>query len=930
MPSVLLPLLSAFADNAHAKLNLAGSTGEPEEQLRAPLEAFLQAAGNSFQMKIIPEGEARVQGVGRPDYAVYSNGALCGYIELKQPGKGADPNSYSGHDARQWERFKGLPNILYSDGNEWGLYQNGERIASIVRLSGDLIVEGKRAVAEEDAAHLEPLLREFLIWNPIVPPDAAGLAAMLAPICRLLRREVEEALDAPGSPFHLLLGEWRTTLFPGASSGQFADAYAQTVTFALLLANAEGANTQDLRQAETVLAADHALLAKALKIFTDNLRPAEKPVSLGLLQRITAQISPGGWKKGGQDPWLYFYEDFLTAYDPQLRKNSGSYYTPVEVVQAMTRLTEDILINHLHKMQGFASPGVMTLDPAAGTGTFPLGIIAHSLRRIVETQGSGAAASYAETLARQLHGFEIQVGPYAVAQLRLSRAFAAYGASLPPDGPQIYLTDTLESPSATPQYPSLMARELSEQHKKALELKNNVPVLVCIGNPPYDRHEAAGGSNRKATGGWVRWGDEDAEGSYDPDAALLASFARPVREAGLGSQLKNLYNLYVYFWRWAIWKVLEQGAGDAPGIIAFITASSFLDGLAFCGMREHLRRRGHAVWILDLGGEGRGSRREENIFNIQTPVAITITAKYGEKNADVPAEVNYCRIQGTQTEKLNILCAMENLASLSWKICSSGWQDKFIPDGQGEYFSFPLLTDLMPWQHSGVQFKRTWPIAQDKDTLVARWKHLVSYQNQDADGAAHEELYVLRRKKATLFKETRDRKIGGQYKDIMGENTLPVLLSVPADSPCPALTAYGYRSFDRQWCFLDNRLGDFLRPSLFMVYSAKQIYFASIFTQPLGNGPALTLSANIPDLHYFSGRGAKDIFPLYRDSSATQPNILPGLLELLAAEYRQSVSAEDFAAYAYAVLAHPGFPARFHTELAGKEIRLPLTRAVQL
>jgi hypothetical protein len=139
--------------------------------------------------------------------------------------------------------------------------------------------------------------------------------------------------------------------------------------------------------------------------------------------------------------------------------------------------------------------------------------------------------------------------------------------------------------------------------------------------------------------------------------------------------------------------------------------------------------------------------------------------------------------------------------------------------------------------------------------------------------------------------------------------------------------AYGYRSFDRQWCLFDNRLGDYLRPPLFVTYSTKQIYFASIFTQPLSNGPALTISANIPDLDYFRGSyGAKNIIPLYRDAAATQPNILPGLPALLAAEYGQPVSAEDFVAYVYAVLAHPGFTARFHTELTTKEIRLPLTR----
>jgi hypothetical protein len=565
MPHILFVPLAAFAADVSEKLNLAGSTGEPEDQLRGPLENFLRATGVAFHMTIIPDGEARVKNVGKPDYAVYCNGALCGYIELKQPGKGADPNRYTGHDLKQWERFKVLPNILYSDGNEWGLYQNGERVAQLVNLTGDLVVQGAQAVTARDATALEPVFREFLTWNPIIHTDAVGLAKLLAPICRLLRQEVEESMTAADSPFNLLFGEWRTTLFPGADPDKFADAYAQTVTFALLLANADGANILDLRQAEEALAGEHALLSKTLKIFTDNLQQAEKPLSLGLLQRITAQIPPGGWRTHGQDPWLYFYEDFLDEYDPQLRKNTGLYYTPVDVVQAMTRLTDDILRNRMGKTHGFASPGIMTLDPAAGTGTFLLSIIAHTLEGVAERMGAGAVANYAETLGNQLHGFEMQVSPYAVSQLRITRALLARGAALPPGGPKVYLTDTLESPDATPQWPSLAARELSEQHRKALEIKKAVPVLVCMGNPPYDRHDAADGSDRKVTGGWVRWGDQNASGGYEPEHALLDAFSRPVREAGQGEQLKNLYNLYVYFWRWALWKVFEQGPMDSLG-----------------------------------------------------------------------------------------------------------------------------------------------------------------------------------------------------------------------------------------------------------------------------------------------------------------------------------------------------------------------------
>ena len=155
---------------------------------------------------------------------------------------------------------------------------------------------------------------------------------------------------------------------------QFADAYAQTVTFALLLGRSEGATGAfTLESAEAALAAQHSLLARALQVLTDPSARADIDASLDLLLRIIAVVPPTVLAAPG-DPWLYFYEDFLAAYDPKLRKDAGVYYTPVEVVRAQVRLIDDLLVHRLGKPLGFADAGVVTLDPAVGTGTYLLGV----------------------------------------------------------------------------------------------------------------------------------------------------------------------------------------------------------------------------------------------------------------------------------------------------------------------------------------------------------------------------------------------------------------------------------------------------------------------------------------------------------------------------------------------------------------------------
>lgn len=657
MPAVeekaVLAALRKFADAVRVKMTTL-TIGEPEDQLRAPFETFMQEVGQAIAQKIVCTGETRLPGrLGKPDYAVHRAKALVGYVELKAPGLGANPTRFTGRNLDQWKRFLAIPNLIYCDGNEWGLYRSGESARRagqpIVRLSGDVASEGKSAVSPIDAQAVFGLLTDFLSWQPIIPRtangemDLEGLAGLLAPLCRMLRGDVTDALRDPGSPLVQLAKDWRQLLFPDASDEQFADSYAQTVTFALLLARSEGAEPLALASAETALAAEHTLLSRALQVLTDPNARAEISASLNLLVRIIGAVPPGALN-GPKNPWLYFYEDFLAAYDPKLRKDIGAYYTPVEVVRAQVRLIDDLLTEQMGKSLGFADPGVVTLDPAVGTGTYLLGVIEHALGKVRAQEGPGAVPGKATALARNIYGFEIMVGPFAVSELRVSRALEDAGAKLPADGTHVYLTDTLERPDTPPPDLPFYLRPIAEQHKRALKVKAEVPVIVCLGNPPYDRHEAADETNKASTGGWVRWG-EDGKGR----AAIFKDFLDPAVSAHQGIRVKNLYNLYVYFWRWALWKVFEN-ATTGLGVVSYISASSYLDGDAFCGMREYMRRLCDEIWIIDLGGEGRGTRRSENVFAIQTPVAIAVAVRYGKPDRDVPANVVHANRRQSRAE----------------------------------------------------------------------------------------------------------------------------------------------------------------------------------------------------------------------------------------------------------------------------------------
>ncbi len=689
------------------ELNKQYKTGiAREHSYRPALKDLLQ----SLLPKMIVTNEPAHFECGAPDYIISreKDHLPVFFVEAKDVNDNdLDGRNKNGHK-EQFDRYKqALDYIIFTDYLDFHLYENGEFVDSvrIAETRGDKIV----GIAEAEdkfigmIQHLGALAIQRITSAPRLAKLMAGKARLLANIIETAMNDEEDTFENDN-----LRGQYeafKLVLIQDLKKEDFADIYAQTIAYGMFAARLHDDTPEDfsreeaarlipktnpfLRQIFNNIAGND--LDERIAWVVDDLVTVFQATDL---QKLMANYSND---KRHHDPMIHFYEDFLSEYNPKLRKAKGVWYTPQPVVGFIVRAVDEILKTEFGLPEGLADYStiqkevseeqrydrrtkdgmkhttksfhkVQILDPATGTGTF----LAEVVNQIYDHYrgNQGIWQQYVEQhLLPRLHGFEILMASYAVAHVKLDMLLAETGYQHKTDKRlQVYLTNSLEESNNEPR--TLFSQWLSREATEANVIKRDYPVMVMIGNPPYS-------ISSQNNGKWI--------------TDLIADYKKDLNERNI----QPLSDDYIKFYRLGQYYINKNG----EGILAFISNNSFINGVIQRQMRKSMLESYDKVYILDLHGNTRkhetcpDGSKDENVFDIMQGVSINIFVKTGKKQTNTLAQVFHHEIYGSRLDKYNIL------DGLSWS--DDYWQEVF-PEAPN-YFFVPKDDSLLNEYEKGFK-----------------------------------------------------------------------------------------------------------------------------------------------------------------------------------------------------------------------------------
>lgn len=653
-----------YLDSINKRFKLGNST---EHTFRGDLQQLIE--------KIVPTiratNEPKRQKCGAPDYILTRKDVPVGFIEAKDIGDtDLDGIKKAGHK-EQFDRYKAaLSNLIFTDYLDFHLYREGQFITSI---QIGKIIDNSIVPIYENFESFQNLINDFCLYKGQTIKSSKKLAEMMAGKARLLSDAIGKVLtsdedNSEDSTLKDQMQAFKRVLIHDITPKGFADIYAQTITYGLFAARLRDPSLETFSRQEAyeLIPKSNPFLKKLfgyiagldiddrIKWIVDDL------ITIFLACNVENMLKNYGKTTQKEDPIIHFYEDFLSEYDPKLRKARGVWYTPAPVVSFIVRAVDDILKTEFDLPQGLADTSktkikvdvqgkkneqevhkVQILDPAAGTGTFLAEVIKLIYKKFEGQQGIWS--SYVENhLLPRLNGFELLMASYAMAHLKLDLLLSETGFKPTKDQRlRVFLTNSLEKHH--PDTGTLWANWLSTEANEANHIKRDTPVMCIIGNPPY----AVSSTNKND---WIE--------------KLISDYKRDLDEKSYNS----LSDDYVKFIRYGQHFVEKNGSG----ILAYISNSSFIDGIVFRQMRKNLLECFDKIYILNLHGNAKKKEvcqdgsSDQNVFDIMQGVSINIFIKTGKKKKNDLGKVFNFDLFGKREHKYEYLIN-NNLNSADWQ-----------------------------------------------------------------------------------------------------------------------------------------------------------------------------------------------------------------------------------------------------------------------
>jgi len=801
----------------------ATGANAPETSFYPALSTLLNEVGGHLKPKVRCVMGLKDQGAGMPDGGLFTESQFKnrnddkplpgqsperGVIEVKPVGTDVNKLVAGEQVARYWSKYR---LILVTDlrefvllGEESGATVVRERysLAATPKAFWELARHPNKAVDEQGVRFVEFLQRVMLHAAPLVDPK--DVAWFIASYARDARARVE-ARNLPAlEELHSALEQALGLKFEGEKGEHFfRSTLVQTLFYGVFAAwvlwhRSGGKGRFDWHNAQWSL---HVPMIRALFeqiAVPSKLRPLGLEEPLDLTTATLNRVSRTEFFKRFDDRHAvqYFYEPFLQAFDPELRKQLGVWYTPEEIVRYMVRRVDKVLVSELGIADGLADPQVYVLDPCCGTGAYLVETLAVIAERLKAKGGDALAAQrLKKAMTERVFGFEILPAPFVVAHLQIGLLLTGLGAPLgEKERAGVYLTNALtgwEPPKGPKKQISLPFPELQAEHDAAEEVKRDKPILVILGNPPYNGYAGV---------------------AVDEERDLSNAYRTTVRAPK--PQGQGLNDLYVRFFRMGERRIVEQ---SGQGIVCFISNYSWLDGLSFPGMRERYLDAFNHVWIDSLNGDKYRTGKltpdgqsdpsvfstEHNREGIQVGTAIALLVKR-KKSAPGVAKLEWREWWG-KSKLHDIDPSQGDPSTKAYQQLTSdlalGYPFAPAKVGRG-YLQWPQLPELFPVSFPGVKTSRDDALIDiDRDRLVARIKRYFDKKIGDEDikreipGFMTNTAYFSARKtRATLLK-----------RGLLKEN----------------FVRYCYRPFDNRWLYWESETK--------LLDRSRADYFAQIF-----------------------------------------------------------------------------------------------------